>query len=165
MDIKVDLLQWLTNIFDKETSDGVVRNEIMSNKELVEELHKPIIRKFENQKVNLSFIDNIWTAGLADMELISQFNEVYRFLFCVIDICSKYAWPIPLKDKKGITIANAFQKILNESNGKLNKIYIDKGSKFYIRSVKSWLQDNDVEMNSAHINKENLLLMKDLLEP
>ena len=84
MDIKMDVLQWLTNFFDKETSGGVVRNEILSNKELVEELHKPIIRKFENQKVNLPFIDNIWTAGLADMEVISKFNEYIDFYFVLL---------------------------------------------------------------------------------
>ena len=63
---------------------------------------------------------------------------------------SKYAWVIPLKDKKGITITNTFQKILKESNRKPNKILVDKGSKFYNRSMKSWLEKNDLEMYSAH---------------
>ena len=53
-------------------------------------------------------------ANLADMQLISKFNEGFRSLLCVIDIFSKYAWVVPLKDKKGITIVNAFQKILKE---------------------------------------------------
>ena len=65
------------------------------------------------------------------MYLISKFNQVFRFLLCVIDIFSKYAWVVPLKDKKGITITNAFQKILNKSNRKPNKIWADKGSEFY----------------------------------
>ena len=59
-------------------------------------------------------------------------------------------WVVPLKDKKGITITNVFQKVLDESNGKPNKICFDKGSEFYSRSMKSWLQDNDVEMYSTH---------------
>ena len=63
---------------------------------------------------------------------------------------SKYAWVIPLKDKKGITITNTSQKILKESNRKPNKILVDKGSKFYNRSMKSWLEKNDLEMYSAH---------------
>ena len=62
-----------------------------------------------------SFIDNIWSVDLADMQLISKFNIGFRFLLCVIDIYSRYAWVIPVKDKKGITITNAFQKKLNES--------------------------------------------------
>ena len=51
-------------------------------------------------KVNSSFIDNIWSADIADMQLISKFNQRFRFLSCVIDIYSKYTWGIPLKDKK-----------------------------------------------------------------
>ena len=65
------------------------------------------------------------------MQLISKFNKGFRFLLCVIDIFSKYAWVVSLKDKKGITITNAFQKILKESNRKPNKIWVDKGSEFY----------------------------------
>ena len=83
----------------------------MSNKELAEELHKTIIKKFKKRKLHLSFINNIWGADLADMQLISKFNKGIRFLLSVIDIFSKYAWVIPLKDKRGITITNTFQKI------------------------------------------------------
>ena len=104
------------------------KNEIISNKELAEELHKPIIRKCKKRKVHSPFIDNIWGADLADMQLISKF-------VCVIDFYSKYAWVIPLKDKKGITITNVFQILLDESNRKPNKKYVDKGSEFYNRSI------------------------------
>ena len=69
------------------------------------------------------------------MQSISKFNKGFRFLLCVIDICSKYAWVIPLKDRKGIPISNAFQKILNGSNRKPNKIWVDKGSEFYNASM------------------------------
>ena len=75
-----------------------------------------------------SFKYNIWGVDLADMELLSKFNKGFRF--CVIDIFSKYAWVIPLKDKKGISI-NAFQIIWKKSNCKPNKIWVDKGSEFY----------------------------------
>ena len=97
------------NIFDKKTSSGGIKNEIISNKELAEELHKPIIRKFNKREVQSLFINNIWGADLADMQLISKFNKGFRFLLCVIDIFSKYSRVIHLK-KKGITIINAFQK-------------------------------------------------------
>ena len=79
-------------------------------------------------------------ADLVDMQLISKFNKGVRFLLGVIDIYSKYAWIIPLKVKKGITITNVFQKILDESNHKPNKIWVDKGSEFYNRSMKSWFK-------------------------
>ena len=65
------------------------------------------------------------------MQLISKFNKGSRFLLHVIDIFSKYAWVVPLKDKKGITIVNAFQKKLDNSTRKANKIWVDKGSEFY----------------------------------
>ena len=77
-----------------------MKNYNISNKQLAEELHKPIIRKFNKGKVQSPFIDNIWCADLADMQLISKFNEGLRFLLCVID----------------------------------------KGSKFYNRSMKSWIE-------------------------
>ena len=78
------------------------------------------------------------------MQLISKFDKGIRFLLCVIDIYSKYARVISLKDNKGITITNAFQKILKESNRKLNKICVDIGSKFYNRSMNSWLEKNAI---------------------
>ena len=70
------------------------------------------------------------------MQLISKFNKRFTFLLSVIDIFSKYACVIPLKDKKGITITNAFQKILDGSNRKPKKIWVDKGSEFYNSSFK-----------------------------
>ena len=92
------------------------------------------------------------------MQLMSKFNKGYRFLLRVIDIFSKYAWVIPLKDKKGDSIVNAVQKILKESDRseakskwrKPNKIWVDKGSEFYNNSFKKWLKDKDIEMHSIH---------------
>ena len=87
---------------------------------------------------------------LADMQFIRKFNKGFRFLLCVIDIFSKYAWFVPLKDKKGVSIVNAFQKILKESDRKPNNTWVDKGSKFYNNSFKKWLKDNRIEMYSMH---------------
>ena len=78
------------------------------NQQLAEELHKPIIRKFDKRKVHAAFKDNIWGADLVDMQLLSKYNKRIRFLLCVIDIFSKYAWVVPLKDKKGVSIVTAF---------------------------------------------------------
>ena len=99
----------------------------MSNKELAEELLKPIIRKFEERKVYSPFIDNIWGADLADIQSISKFNKGIRFSLCVVDIFSKYALVIPLNDEKGITITNTSQKISDESNCRPDKMRVDKG--------------------------------------
>ena len=81
------------------------------NQELAKELHKPIIRKFRKRKVRSSFIDNIRSADLVDMELINKFDKGIIFLLCVIGIFSKYTWVIPLKDKN-VTITNSFSKNL-----------------------------------------------------
>ena len=96
--------------FDKRTSGSGIKNENVCNLELAEELSQPIVKNFKKRKVNLPFIDNIWVEDLAYLQLISKFNRLIRFLLCVIDIYRKYAWNIPVKDKKGITITNAFKK-------------------------------------------------------
>ena len=120
------------------------------NQQLAEELHKPIIRKFEKRKLHAASKDNIWGADLADMQLLSRYNKGIRFLLCVIDIFSKYAWVVPLKDEKGVSFVTAFQLILKQSNTKPNKIWVDKGSEFYNASFKKWLQDNDIVMYSTN---------------
>ena len=90
------------------------------------------------------------------MQLISKFNKEFRFLLWVIDIFSKYAWVVPLKDKKGVRIVNAFHKILKESKRKPNKIWVDKGSDFYNNSFKKRLKDNDIEMCSVHNERKSV---------
>ena len=99
-------------------------------------------------------------ADLADMQLISEFNKSFRFVLCVIDIYRKYMWVIPLKDKMEIANTNAFQKLLNESNRKSNKIWVYKGSEFYNRSMKSRLEKHDIEMYSTHIEEQFVVVAK-----
>ena len=142
--------------FDKKSSGS----RLPSNKENIQianELHKTIIGKFKKRKMYSSFRDNIWDEDLADMQLLRKFNKGFRFLLCVIDIFSKYAWVIPLKDKKGVSIVNAFQIILKESNRKPNKIWVDKGSEFYNISFKKWLKDNDIEMYSTNNEEKSVI--------
>ena len=91
---------------------------------------------------------------------MSKFNKGFRFLLCVIDIFSKYAWVIPLKDKKGISIVNAFQKILDDSKRKPIKISVDKGSEFYNNIFKKWLQDNDIVMYSTNNEGKSVIAEK-----
>ena len=83
------------------------------------------------------------------MQLIRKFKKGFIFLLCVIDVFAKYPWGVLLKDKKDVSIVNAFQKMLKESR-KPNKIWVDKGSEFYKNCFKTWLKDNDIEMYSIH---------------
>ena len=111
---------------------------------MADELHKTIIWKLKKCKVYSSFRDNIWEAGWADMPLIFEYNKEIRFLIRVIDIYFKYAWVVSLNVKKDIAITNVFQKNLDVTNrciGKFkrckpNKIWVDKGSEFYNKSMK-----------------------------
>ena len=153
----------VSKFFDKTSVGSGVNTHAYNKIQRSEELHKPIIKKFKNRTVYSEFKDNIWGADLADMQLLSKFNKRFRFLLWVINIFSRYAWVVPLKDKNGVSIVNAFQEILNNSAIKANKIWVDKGSEFYNSSFKKWLKDNDIEMYLIH-NEENLLLLKDLLE-
>ena len=103
----------VSKFFDKKSESSCIKS--MSDQQLADELYQANIRRYKIPKVYSSFNDNIWGADLPDMQLISKSNREIKFLLCVIDIISKYAWVFPLKDKKIITIVNAFQSILNNS--------------------------------------------------
>ena len=134
------MLLWFRIFLIKKSKGSGINVPLESNEELAKELHKPIIRKLEKRTVYLGFKDNIWGADLADMQLISKFNKGFRFLLCVIDTFSKYA----------VTVTNAFQKILDGSSKKPNKIWVEKSSEFYNNSFRKCLKDNDIEIYSIH---------------
>ena len=94
------LASMVYKFFDKKLTGSGVHIEVKHNEQLAKELHKPIIRKFKKRKVYSGFKDNIWGADLADMQLIRKFNKGFRFLLCLIDIFSKYAWVVPSKKKR-----------------------------------------------------------------
>ena len=133
--------------FDKKSSGRGIANE--PNYQLANELHKAIIQKFQKRKAYSSFRDNIWGFDVADMQLLSKYNKGNKYLLCAIYFFSKYSWIIPLKDKKGASIVNAFQKIISEER-KTNKIWVDQGSEFYNNSSKDFLQINNIEMYSTY---------------
>ena len=110
------LASMVYKFFDKKSmGTGIASSSI-----LADELHKPIIKKFNKRKVYSQFKDNIWGVDLADMQTISRKNKGIKYLLGTIDLYSKYAFVIPLKDKEGISIVNAFDEIIKKS-GKKNK--------------------------------------------
>ena len=123
---------------------------ISVNEQLAEELHKPVIKKIKRRKVYARFKDNIWAADLAEMESLPSKNKNVKYLLCVIDVFSKYAWVKLLKDKKGKTVLDAFIKIVNESNHKPNKLWVDQGREFYNKLMPEWLDYIDISMYSTH---------------
>ena len=151
---QIGLGSMVYKFFDKKsTRSGFkkLKNTTKSSSSILAvELHKPIIRKFNKRKVYSQFKDNIWGVDLADMQSLSRKNKGIKYLLCVIDLYSKYAFVIPLKDKKGTSIANAFNKIIKQSNRKPNKIWVDQGGEFYNNVFEKWLSDNDINMYSTY---------------
>ena len=84
------------------------------------------------------------------MQSLSKYNKIIKYLLCTIDLFSKYAWVVPIKDINGTIIVNAFKKILNNSNTKANKIWVDQGSEFYSNAFKDFLKLNKIEMYSKY---------------
>ena len=141
-------------VFDKKSTGSGFKKLKNTTKPsssiLADELHKPVIKKFEKIKIYLQFKDNIWGVDLADMQSLSRKNKGIKYLLCAIDLYSKYAFVVPLKDKKGISIVNGFNKIIKQSNRKPNKIWVDQGGDFYNNVFKKWLLDNDIIMYSTY---------------
>ena len=139
------LASMASKCFDKTSSGSGVATG--PNYQLANELHKQIIRNFKRRKVYSSFRDNIWGVDLADMQSLSKYNKRIKYLFCAIDLFSKYAWVVPLKDKRRIFIVNAFQKKISKRQP--NKIWVDQGGDFYIKLLR-FLKLNNIEMYSAY---------------
>ena len=90
------------------------------------------------------------------MQSINKLNRGFRFLLCVIDIFSKYAWVVPLKEKKGVSIVTGFQKVLDKSDRNPNEIWVGKGSEFY-SFLQKWLEDNNIEMYSVYNERKSVV--------
>ena len=124
-DLKYDgyqrgLASMVYKFFDKTSGGSGVAASLANkfvtepNYQLANELHRQIIRKFKRPKVYSSSRDNIWGVYLADTQSLSKYNKGIKYLLCAIDLFSKYVWVVPLKDKRGITIVNAFHKIISK---------------------------------------------------
>ena len=111
---------------------------------LADELHKGIRRKFPRRRVISNEIDKIWSADLVDMQAFSRYNSGIKYLVNVIDVFSKYAWSIPVKNKTGIEITNAFKQIIK--NRKPKMLWVDQGSEFYNKTFQQFLKENGIEM-------------------
>ena len=97
-----------TSLANKSTKGNGVSTKIAPQNQ---QLAEPIVRKFKKRKIDAAFKDNVWGVDLADIQLISRYNKGIRFLLCAFDIFSKFAWVLPLKNKKGVSIVAAYQRI------------------------------------------------------
>ena len=119
-----------------------------SNKILSEELHKPKRKNFLRRKIIVNHIDAIFAADLVEMQKFAKSNRGFRYLLTCIDIFSKYSWVIPLKDKKGINVKNALQKIFKERSPKF--LRTDRGTEFYNKQVQDLLNENNIKLYSIN---------------
>ena len=118
------------------------------NKILSEELHKSKRKNYPRRKIIVNHIDEIFAADLVEMQKFAKLNKGYRYLLTCIDIFSKFAWVIPLKDKKGITIKSALQKIFNKRKPKF--LWTDNGKEFYNKEVQDLLNENNIKLYSTN---------------
>ena len=120
---------------------------------LANELHKPIIRNFKRRKVNFgNFPNEIWSADLIDLNKLKKDNNGFQYIINIIDLYSRYAWSIPIKNKTGKSIVEAFDSItkaMPSESKKPKKLWVDNGSEFYNKIFKKWLNDNNIEMYST----------------
>ena len=104
--------------------------------QLAEELHKPVVKSFRKRRVYVKGIDEIWAADLIDMQSFAEYNEGFKYLLSVVNIFSKYGWIVPLKDKSGKSVSQAFEKIFTSSERKPKKLWVDKGTHRLIKCYK-----------------------------
>ena len=114
-------------------------------------LHKPVRRRFQRRKIYAKCIDDLWQADLADVTSLSKFNDNYKFLLTCIDVLSKFAWVIPLKNKTGKSITGAFSKIIVERQ--LIHLQTDEGSEFKNELFQSFLEDHKIKFYTSENNE------------
>ena len=115
--------------------------------QLANELHKPVSKKFQRRKVIVKRINEIFACDLVDMNDWKEDNKKYRYILTVIDVFSKFAWAIPLKDKKGVTIEESFKVIFKDRIPE--SVWCDQGSEFYNSNVKALFKKHNIELYST----------------
>ena len=125
---------------------------------LAKEVFSPQITKFRRERIIPLYKDETWSADLIDKSSLSKYNNNYKFILTVIDIFTKYAWAIQLKNKSGLSLANGFKIVLSESpqggseHRKPGKLWVDRGSEFYNKTFKSLLKEYETKLYSTYSN-------------
>ena len=119
---------------------------------LAKEVFSPQITKFRRERIIPLYKDETWSADLIDKSSLSKYNNNYKFILTVIDIFTKYAWAIPLKNKSGLSITNGFKLVLGEGR-KPEKLWVDRGSEFYNKTFKSLLKEHGTGKAASGISE------------
>ena len=123
----------------------------MEHERLVEELHKPARRNYPRRKYDIRGLDETWQADLVEMQPYSRENKGYKYLLTVIDVFSKFAWAIPIKNKTGENVSIAMKSILTEGR-KPKNLHTDQGKEFYNAKFQSLMQKYKINLYSTYSN-------------
>lgn len=113
-------------------------------------MHRPVRRKFNRRHVDVFAIDDVWSCDLVELQEWNYQNKGFKYILNVIDVFSKFAWSIPLKDKKGVTVVEAFRQIAKQFGRIPKHIWVDKGKEFYNKNMDEWLQENKINRYSTY---------------
>ena len=120
---------------------------IEKQQQLAKEVFSPQITKFRRQRIISLYKDETWSADLIDKSSLGKYNNNYKFILTVIDIFTKFAWAIPLKNKPGLSITNGFEIVLGEhpqggsESRKPEKLWVDRGSEFCKKHLTLYLKN------------------------
>ena len=115
------------------------------------EVARPARKRFPTRKVIATYPDNVWSADLVQLTAFKEQNNGFEYILNVVDCFSRFAWAVPLKQKKATEVLNAFKEIVKQNNGKNPKLlWVDEGSEFYNKQMKDWCKSNDLTMYSTH---------------
>ena len=126
--------------------------------EFADEIHHHVKRKFKRRKVIVTGLDEIWGMDLASMESFASYNNGYKYILCIIDVFSKFAWCIPLKNKTAASILTAVKDVVSESKRQPEKIWVDRGSEFYNKDFKSWATKNKITIYSTYGESKSVVV-------
>ena len=131
----------------------------MSDKVIfAKEIHHRAVKKFKRRSVYVPGIECVWSLDLADMNAFIKYNDNYRYILCVIDVFSKYAFCIPLKTKSASSVLNAFKSVVESSKRSPQKIWVDKGSEFYNKDFQNWTKNHNISMYSTYGESKSVIV-------
>jgi hypothetical protein len=127
-------------------------------KQLANELHKPITNKFDRRKVHSNGIDEIWSMDLVDMSQYAKENKDFKFMLNIIDVFSRYAWSTPLKNKSAETVLEAFENVMDQSKRIPQKIWVDQGTEFYNKKMDALLKKLNITRYSTYSPQKSVMV-------
>ena len=130
----------------------------MKEDEFAREMHHQVKRKFKRRKVIGTGIDEIWAMDIAFMESFAADNNGFKYILCIIDVFSKYAWCVPLKSKTGTIVLTAVKDVIAESGRQPEKIWVDRGSEFYNKEFMDWAKKKNITVYSTYGESKSVVV-------